>query len=119
MVCFENAKVIDGDEIREIIEEVYTNPTLERLMFIEAKEKDPAKPSKVFPCYLEAWGMMNPADPSTAFVQMTIVQSINNTFQLLQVRAPAFELGVTKRIWDKPPTKGLRMETPWIQEVPQ
>ncbi len=119
MVCFENAKVIEGDEIREIIEEVYMNPTLERLMFIEAKEKEPGKPTKVFPCYLEAWGLINPNDITTAFVQMTIVQSINNQFQLLQVRIPIFELGVTKRIWDKPPKKSLRDNTPWIEEVTQ
>ena len=119
MICFENAKVIDMNEIKEVVEEVYTNPTLERLMFIEGKEKDSNKPSKVFPCYLEAWGLLKPDDPATTFVQMTIVQSINNAFQLMTCRIPAFELGVTKRIWDKPPTKGLRCDTPWIEEVTQ
>ena len=116
MVRFESAKVIDEEEIREMIEENYSNPTVERLMFIEAKERDDRKPSKIFPCYLENWGQMNPEDPKSAFYGMTIVQSMEGEFGMVRVRILASDLGVNKRIWDKPPTKSLRDETPWVEK---
>ena len=116
MVRFENAKVIEAEELKEIIEEEYTNPTIERLMFIETKAKGDI-PGKVFPCYLEAWGEEENAavktDPGLRF-QVCIAQSMNGEFSMVRVYILAKDLGVTKRIWDKPPTKGRREDTPWV-----
>ena len=115
MVYKENAKVIEPEELKEIIEEEYSNPTIERLMFIETKGKDGAA-GKVFPCYLEAWGQEESApvmtDPGLRF-QLSIMQYAMGEFGLIRVVVMANELGVTKRIWDKPPTKGRREDTPW------
>ena len=52
MTCTENAKVINAEELKEIIDEELTNPTVERLMFLETKRDG----SKIFPCYVEAYG---------------------------------------------------------------
>lgn len=115
MVYTEGAKIIEAEELKQIIdEEVQGNPTIERLMFIEAK--DASGKNKIFPCYVEAYGeeenaAMKP-DPGLRF-QICIVQSIGGEFSLLRVIVMANELGVTKRIWDKPPTKGLREDTPF------
>lgn len=117
MVYTENARVIEAEELKEIIEEEYSNPTVERLMFIETKAKD-NMPGKVFPCYMEAWGEEENAevkvDPGLRF-QMSIAQCVNGEFGLIRVVVLANELGVNKRIWDKPPTKGRRDDTPWAR----
>lgn len=115
MVCFENAKVIGAEELKEIINEEYTNPTVERMMFIETKDKGEI-PGKVFPCYLEAWSEESTGavkvDPGLRF-QVCIMQSKGGEFGLIRVIILANELGQTKRIWDKPPTKHRRNDTPW------
>lgn len=116
MVCFENAKVLSAEELKELIDEEYTNPTVERMMFIETKDKGEI-PGKVFPCYLEAWGEDEKAkvgiDPGLRF-QICIMQSMGGEFGLLRVVIYAKELGTNKRIWDKPPTKHRRDDTPWV-----
>ena len=116
MVYCENAKVIDAQELKEIIDEETTNPTIERLMFIEAKAANGE--TKVFPCYLEAWGQEEnaevKADPGLRF-KIAIVQSMGGEFGMVRVIVMANELGVTKRIWDKPPTKGLREDLPFAE----
>lgn len=116
MTYSEGAKIIEAEEIKELIDEKYSNPTVERLMFIEAKSKD-GGPTKTFPCFVEAWGEEENAemkvDPGTTFM-ICIVQSMNGEFGMVRVYVKANELGVTKRIWDKPPTKNLREETPWV-----
>lgn len=115
MVCFENACVIDAEELKEIIDEEYTNPTIERMMFVETKSKGEV-PGKVFPCYLEAWGEdmdgVMKIDPGLRF-QACIMQSKGGEFGLVRVIIYAKDLGVDKRIWDKPPTKHRRNDTPW------
>lgn len=121
MVFTESAKVLPVDELRDAINEECSNPTIDRLMFIEAKSQNSTETSgKVFPCYIKAWGM-DPNEnvkinPVVKF-WMTIVQSAAGTFSMVEVVVPSTELGITKRIWDKPPTKALRDETPWLPEV--
>lgn len=112
MVCFENARIMEPEELKELIDEEYTNPTVERMMFIETKDKG-AIAGKVFPCYLEAWGEDKEVDPGLRF-QCCIMQSKGGNFGLLRVIIYAKELGVNKRIWDKPPTKHRRDDTPWV-----
>lgn len=115
MVYYENAKVIEADELKEIIDEETKNPTIERLMFIEAKSANGE--AKIFPCYLEAWGQEENAevksDPGLRF-QIAIVQSMSGEFGMVRVVVMANELGVSKRIWDKPPTKGRREDIPFV-----
>ena len=115
MVYTEGAKVISPEELKAIIDEpVQGNPTIERMMFIEAR--DASGNNKIFPCYVEAYGEEENAavkvDPGLRF-QICIVQSIGGEFSMVRVIVMANELGVTKRIWDKPPTKGLREELPF------
>ena len=110
MVCFENAKVIGPEELKEIImEEGLSNPTIERMVFLETKDKGEI-PGKVFPCYLEAWGEDN---PGIRFL-CCIMQTREGEFKLLKVAIHSSELGISKRIWDKPPTKHRRDDTPWV-----
>lgn len=115
MVCSEKAKVIEAAELKEMLDEEYSNPTVERLMFIETRGRDEF-PGKLFPCFVEAWGEEENAemkvDPGLRF-QMCIMQSTGGEFALIRVVVLAKELGVNKRIWDKPPTKGLREYIPW------
>lgn len=120
MVYMENAKVIDAEELKSIVDESCENgnPTIDRLMFIEAR--DAFGKRKVFPCYIEAYGEEENAamktDPGLRF-QICIVQSIGGEFSLLRVVVLANELGVSKRIWDKPPTKGCREDLPFAIEA--
>ena len=116
MVYSESAKLIGTDELKEIISEEYKNPTIERMMFIETKTTD-KMPGKVFPCYMEAWAIEpgeNNVEADELVFRACIVQCMDGGFNLLKVYLHDNELGVSKRIWDKPPTKGLRDETPWI-----
>ena len=117
MVCFEDAKVIGAVELKSIIEEEYTNPTVERLMFLETKDKE-NKPGKVFPCYLEAWAYEEepkvPAVPNLEF-QCCITQSSGGQFGLVRVVLHEKDLGVNMRVWNKPPKKAVRDETPWLE----
>ena len=117
MVVSNGAKVIEAEELKQIIEEETSNPTIERLMFIEAKAAGTDE-TKVFPCYLEAYGEEENAamkvDPGLRF-QIAIVQSMGGEFGMVRVVVLAKELGVTKRIWDKPPAKWLRDETPFAK----
>lgn len=115
MVVNNGAKVIEAEELKEIIDESTSNPTIDRLMFIEAKSSKTGE-SKIFPCFVEAYGMEENAemkvDPGLRF-QIAIVQSMNGEFSMVRVIVLANELGVTKRIWGKPPAKWLRDETPF------
>ena len=115
MVVSNGAKVIEAEELKEIVDESTSNPTIDRLMFIEAKSSKTGE-SKIFPCFVEAYGMEENAemkvDPGLRF-QIAIVQSMNGEFSMVRVIVLANELGVTKRIWDKPPAKWLREETPF------
>lgn len=116
MVRFENAHVIEAEELKELIEEDYSNPTIDRMMFIETKQTE-KMPGKVFPCFVVAYGQEENAemkvDPGLRF-RMYIAQSANGEFGLVEVIIMANELGITKRIWDKPPTKGLSENIPWV-----
>ena len=101
MVYCENAKVIDPQELKEIIDEETKNPTIDRLMFIEAKAANGE--TKIFPCYLVAWGeeenAMMKADPGLRFM-INITQCMNGEFGMVQVVVLANELGV--EVWDEP-----------------
>lgn len=121
MISYENAHLIEAEELKEFIEQDLGNPTIERMMFIEAKPKSGGA-SKVFPCYFNAWAEDEDAkvkaDPGLRFL-VDIVQFVDGEFKLLTVQIRAHEIGLTKRIWDKPPTKSLREETPWVEKEVQ
>lgn len=117
MVRFEGAHVIEAEELKEIIDEETSNPTIERLMFVEVRAKD-LMPAKVFPCYMEAYAtesFVNAEEHKTPelMFQCCIVQSGGGNFGMVRVVIRESELGTTKRIWDKPPTKGRSEDTPW------
>ena len=118
MICYENAKLLEAEELKTIIDDPCMNPTVERLMFIETKPKEAGEVSKIFPCYLMAWGVGRPPEGGNeAKLQFLacIVQSMNGQFALLNgITILAEDLNVNKRIWDRPPTKGLREDTPWV-----
>lgn len=115
MTFMEGARIIEPWEIKEICNEEYTNPTVERLMFIETKANEKME-GKVFPCYVESWAEAK----GELLFKCMITQSMNGEFSGVLVIIRASDLGVTKRIWDKPPTKAIRNETAWMDtEVKQ
>ena len=111
MKYFEEAKVVTAEELLEIIGEEYTNPTIERLMFLETKAKE-ERPGKVFPCYVEGY-FLEGGNEEIGFV-CCLVQKNGDGFGMIEVRIRAAELGVNKRFWDKPPKKAVRDETSWL-----
>ena len=117
MTFTESAKLIDAQEIRAIVGEVYTNPTVERLMFVETREKDD-QPGKVFPCYIEEWSTENKEENGVELEWLVftccILQCVNGEFAMVRVHIREGELGIKTRFWDKPPKKDLRDETPWL-----
>ncbi len=119
MVYSEGAKQIDVQEMKDAIEETMANPTIERLMFIETRDKE-GVPGKVFPFYLVAWSLekgKTNVEADHYLFKADILQSIGGAFQMVEVIINSRDFGVNKRIWDKPPTKGLRDETPWLETV--
>ena len=116
MTYADNARILAVDELMEILNMEYENPTIQRLMYIETRGKGDI-PGKVFPCYLEAWkskdGGMAKADPAVQF-GLCIVQSSGGEFGMVRVRVGSEELGKDKRIWDLPPTEALRKQHPFM-----
>ena len=111
MIVFNNAEVMTAEALVEEFDRECKNPTVERLMFIETKGNPmkPDKPSKIFPCYVAAYT----EEPERMF-KVYLIQYVQGEFQMVEVVIPAKDLGVTKRIWDRPPVKMQRDATPWI-----
>lgn len=125
MIRFENAKILSPEEIVDILEEECTSPAMERLFFIETKNKD-EKDEKVhvWPCFIRSYATDKPKEevkpPEVVKItgfEMYIVQSMKSQFGMLQVYVKTEELGVNKRIWDRPPMSRNAREEPWVPIV--
>lgn len=117
MIYMEGAKMLNNpQELKDIIEETFSNPTIERMMFIETKGKN-GEEGKLFPCYLEEYGATEEGEILS--FQCSILQSSEGLFGLVRVNLMVSDFNVTKRLWDKPPKKSVRDETPWIEEAVQ
>ena len=119
MVFTQDAKMVSPQEIKEMIEdEGLENAVVNGLLFIETRAKDD-HPGKVFPCYIYAWREEEYEGKTQLAFQADIIQLRNGEFGMIQVILHENEFGRTKRIWDKPPTKMLREDTPFIEEITQ
>lgn len=115
MVYSEKAKILGAEEIREMInDESLENVVVNGLLFIETRAKGD-QPNKVFPCYIYAWKEEEKDGKTQLAFQADIIQFRNGEFGMIQVILHEDEFGVSKRIWDKPPTKGLRAEHPFVE----
>lgn len=111
MTFAENAGLIENfDEIKQIVDEQYANPTVDRLMFIETLPKEDQE-GKLFPCYIESWSEDEEGHLS---LQCCIIQCKESEFGMVRVNIPEDEINTKKRFWDKPPKKAVRDETPWV-----
>lgn len=118
MVYMENAGLLeDIDELKDIVKETYNNPTIDRLMFLETKPKADRE-GQLFPCYIKTFeevkGKTDVEADHTNFI-CRIIQSKKGEFSLFEVRIPDTDLNVKLRLWDKPPKKAVRDETPWVE----
>lgn len=111
MISLNNAEMISPEELVGLLKEECKNPTMERLMFIETKGDPirPDKPGKIFPCYVAAYT----EEPELMF-KVYLNQYANGEFQMVMVILPAKDMGVNKRLWDRPPTSMVREFTPWM-----
>ena len=117
MTSTENAKIIDAEELKELIEEQHANPCVERLIFLETKGKG-EDDGHIFPAYVEAWAYddIKPAQNHKSIMfKMALTQYIQGETAMVQVVVRESDIGKNKRIWDKPPKKSLRDETPWVE----
>ena len=118
MVCMENAKVIsDVDEIKQEMNEQYSNPTVSRLMLVEVKGKE-GKESVLFPCYPVSYTIVpgkNNAELDHTVFLFSFVQCSGGEFLLVNVNIPDTDIGTKLRFWDKPPKKAVRNETAWVE----
>lgn len=115
MVHTEGAKLMTVDELTDLMGEEFSNPTIDRMVFVETKAKD-GKEGRLFPMLLEAWAYedMSPVKAhASVMIRGCILQSKDGEFGMVRVAIRESELNETKRIWDKPPTKGLRDDTKW------
>ena len=120
MTFTENAKMLGVEELKEIVEEQHSNPCVERLIFLETKSPDGE--SKIFPCYIEAWGyddIKPAADHKSMMFKLSITQYVHGECALIRVVVRESEIGTNKRFWDKPAKKDLRNETPWVEKEVQ
>ena len=122
MFYFEGAKIIDAEELKESLDEASGNPTIERLMFIEAKAMN--GDIKIFPCLIAGYSEEKTpnstveAERPELLFYIYIVQGLGNgEFGLIEVCVKESELGVSKRIWDRPASKGLRELMPWVDNM--
>lgn len=112
MTFCENAGLIeDLEEIKQIIDEEYTNPTVDRMMFLEVKPKE-GQENKLFPCYIEGW--VGDKEGNMISLRVCIVQTRSGEFTMVRVNIPVEEINVKKRFWDKPAKKAVRDETEWV-----
>ena len=135
MVYFENARILDVEDIKEIIDEEIeagieaekngekykTNPTIDRMMWIEANAMSGVK--SVYPCMLNGYSYIGEEpkgpvaeDKREIMFYFTILQAVKGHYGLLEVGVKADEIGVSKRFWDKPPKKSVREEYPWPEQ---
>ena len=112
MVYSAGAKIIDAEELKNMIEEECGSPVIEELVFLETRATENI-PGKIFPCFLEAWGTEE-GEEGVSF-QCCVTQFAKGEYGLLRVRIHGSEIGVSKRFWDKPPTKALRDEHPFLE----
>ena len=131
MVNFHKARVIEAEELKEMMDESAEfansetpkekqNPSLERLMFIEAKTAKGT--TSIFPCFFAGYtyereAKIPEAEAPKLMFDVYIVQCIGGKFGLLEVVIKEDELGNGKRIWDMPPTKEIREMTGWLPPV--
>lgn len=119
MVSTESARVLSPQDIREFIDEKCSKPTVDRLFFLETKEKE-GYPSGIFPIYMEAYAIMDapntPAEEKGKLLfQACIIQyKKSEGFCMARVYIRESQIGTNNRIWDKPPTNGLRNDHPWL-----
>ena len=115
MVCTESAKLVTALEIKEMIEdENIGNPTISGLLFIETKGKGDVE-GRLFPCYIHSWAEEDVEGLKMLMFQADIIQYAKGEFCMVRVILHEKDFGITKRIWDKPPTKGLREEIPFLE----
>ena len=117
MVRTESAKIMSPEEIRDFIEDDdYDSVTVDKLVFIETRAVGD-QPGKIFPCYPYAWREEeNDKGEAKLTFMADIIQFAFGEFGFIQVKLNEDEFGKTKRIWDKPPTKRLRDEMPFLEE---
>ena len=122
MIRFESAKLLDAMELKELLDEEYSNPTVERLMFLECKAANGQM--KIFPCFIRAYTTATEAAPPAADNPMPlgfdvyIVQALSGgDFGMVRVYMLTSDLGVKMRVWDKPPTSANQRETPWVVQA--
>lgn len=116
MVFTQDAKVLTAEEIKEMIDdESMDNVVVNGLLFIETRAKDD-QPGKVFPCYIYAWREEEKDGKKQLAFQADVIQFRHGEFGMIQVILHEDEFGVTKRIWDKPPTKAMRDIMPFLEE---
>lgn len=128
MVSYNKARVISAEELKEMLDESSAsqeqnevpkerqNPSLERLLFIEAKNAKGTK--SIYPCFVAGYTydrepkIPEAAEPMLIF-DVYIVQCMTGKFGLLEVAIRQSELTDSKRFWDLPPSKDIREITPW------
>ena len=131
MVNSNKARVIDAQELKEMLDESAEfdstettkerqNPSTERLMFIEAKSTKGTM--SIYPCFIAGYAYdREPKAPEAEAPKMMfdvyIVQCIKGKFGLLEVVIKEDELGNGKRFWDAPPSKDIREITVWLPPV--
>lgn len=115
MIYVENAGLVeDFEEIKEIVKEEFSNPTIDRLMFLETLGRE-GKEGQLFPCYIESYSEEKGEDGETKLsLQCVIIQSTGQEFGMVRVRIPQDDINIRKRFWDRPPKKAVRDETPWV-----
>ena len=124
MIYYEDAKIVDAMELKNMVEMHCVNPTVEALRFIELKANgDNTTP--LFPCFMEAWSEDD--NPSIneregrkwLMFKCTVIQYKDGEFETLPIYLHEKEFEIRKRVWDKPPTAALRKSKPFVYETIQ
>lgn len=125
MIYFENAKVLEPEELKEMIDEEETSKQdneepkgsvpVDRLLFVEAKTGNGEK--RIFPAFLQAYkydAAIPPNADGPLMFDFAVAQCVNGSMGLLELIFKEPDFGAKIRVWDKPPKKSVRDEIPWV-----
>ena len=106
------ATQLTKEDVRAIIDMDSSNPTIEKLIFIETR-KSRNVGRKVFPCY--PLGIASVKD--VEFITVAVAQIFANQHSFAIARMPFTDMGSTYRFWDYPPIEDL-MDADPLPEAP-
>lgn len=103
----EQAHPISLEEIEELTQRQVSNPCIERLVYVETRQKG-TQERKIFP----AWPFEVMEGKDGKVIVMYVAQYMMRQYITACVTVPVKDIGATFRIWNLPPSDSLMERMP-------